>query len=339
MKMCAAIAEEEHKVTLFAKGKASETLYDDYDVPENFTLALAPLVKVPLLSGLFRLLHIGNKAFKLGKPDFVYGRDLIMLFLFTPKDRPFAIELHQIPGNPVERFALTWLVKCGNFRGLVCISEGLKSDVLSLLPGLKPEKILVAHDGADAPLRKPNFKNPETPLKIGYAGSNHKGKGVELIAEIAKLCPEDEFHIWGKTDRTSSGNLIFHGPAPHKDIPKALRDCHILLAPYQESATIASGVDIARWISPLKLFEYMAANRPILCSDLPVLREILTHNETALMLPPDQPEIWANAIELLSKDQDKAKMIANNGYDMLKSQFTWAKRTQSILSFIAPSTS
>ena len=41
----------------------------------------------------------------------------------------------------------------------------------------------------------------------------------------------------------------------------------------------------------MKMFEYMAAGRAILSSDLPVLREVL-NEENAILLPPDEPAAW-----------------------------------------------
>ena len=50
------------------------------------------------------------------------------------------------------------------------------------------------------------------------------------------------------------------------------------------------GREIGRWMSPLKVFEYMAAGKPILASDIPALREMLRDGDTALLLPPSEPE-------------------------------------------------
>ena len=44
------------------------------------------------------------------------------------------------------------------------------------------------------------------------------------------------------------------------------------------------------YCSPLKLFEYMAAGRIIVGHDFPTISEVLTNNETALLVPPDSFE-------------------------------------------------
>ena len=65
-----------------------------------------------------------------------------------------------------------------------------------------------------------------------------------------------------------------------------MADCDILIAPYAAQVSHAGGGDIGRWMSPLKLFEYMAAERPVVTADLPVLREVVRDGETALLCPP-----------------------------------------------------
>jgi len=103
----------------------------------------------------------------------------------------------------------------------------------------------------------------------------------------------------------------------------------VLLTPYQEHISASSGGDIARYLSPMKLFEYLACKRPILSSDIPVLRETLNENN-ALLLPPDKIEAWAGALQLLQNDPDKREQLAAQaGQDAQK--YTWRARAARIL--------
>src|SRR3546814_2148470 len=54
----------------------------------------------------------------------------------------------------------------------------------------------------------------------------------------------------------------------------------------------AGNIDIGRWTSPLKLFEYMAHGLPIIASDLPNIREVLRHGETGLLVPSGDLDSW-----------------------------------------------
>jgi phosphatidylinositol alpha-mannosyltransferase len=79
----------------------------------------------------------------------------------------------------------------------------------------------------------------------------------------------------------------------------------------------------------MKLFEYLACGRPILCSDLAVLREILDA-ENAMLLPPDQPEAWATALEDLQAMPERSERLAANAR-RTAFQHTWERRATQIL--------
>lgn len=58
---------------------------------------------------------------------------------------------------------------------------------------------------------------------------------------------------------------------------------------------VAAGRGIGRWMSPPKVLGCMATGEPIPAFDIPALREILRHGETALLLPPGEPQTRAKA--------------------------------------------
>src|SRR5690606_28470778 len=65
-----------------------------------------------------------------------------------------------------------------------------------------------------------------------------------------------------------------------------------------------------RYTSPLKLFEYMAAGRPIVASDLHALREVLRHDENALLVAPDSPAALAEALRRLIDGRELSRRLA-----------------------------
>jgi glycosyltransferase involved in cell wall biosynthesis len=85
--------------------------------------------------------------------------------------------------------------------------------------------------------------------------------------------------------------------------------------------------------SPLKLFEYMAAARPIVASDVPVIREILVDGHNALLVPPEDPAAWAAALERLSADPALATRLATQAASDARS-YTWEGRGERIASFL-----
>ena len=91
------------------------------------------------------------------------------------------------------------------------------------------------------------------------------------------------------------------------------------------------GNDIAAWMSPLKLFEYMAHELPIVSSDLPVLREVLKDQDNALLCDPDDIGAWVSAIERLRLDDQLRRLWHRRASDDFARLYTWEKRVQRIL--------
>jgi glycosyltransferase involved in cell wall biosynthesis len=79
----------------------------------------------------------------------------------------------------------------------------------------------------------------------------------------------------------------------------------------------------------LKLFEYMAAGKPIVASDLPAFREVLRDNEHACLIEPGKPDALARGIRRVLEDMALAERIARNAFEQAPA-YSWARRAERI---------
>jgi glycosyltransferase involved in cell wall biosynthesis len=170
------------------------------------------------------------------------------------------------------------------------------------------------------------------PLVV-YAGHLYPWKGVDtFVRAMALLAGARALVVGGhpaeadlaRLQRLSSalgleGRVTFTGPVAPADVAGRLTVADVLVLP-NSGATIS-----ARYTSPLKLFEYLAAGRPIVASALPALEEVLRDGGNALLVPPDDPAALAAAIVRVASDERLACRIARAAFDEALF-YTWDAR-------------
>ena len=346
MKMCQAFGANKHYVKLLVPDfppevKRVQDAYAFYGVERNFDLIKLDWPELPGKS-----LWFGRNAAKRAAQDFtdlVYTRFLPGAYFAAARGIPVIFEAHDTLENidGIQKFLFKRLLKSPSLGRIVVISEVLKKMLIEIyqIPG---EKILVAHDGADIPIQK-RIPNPAKAdagrLKVGYIGHLYPGRGMELIPEMAKAIKHADFHVIGGNDQdiqywkehtSDIRNIIFHGFLPPSEVEAYRNTLDIMLAPYQKKVTILGEGDTSRWMSPLKIFEYMASRKPMVVSDLPVLREVL-NEKNAMLVEPDSKEAWIGAIRKLEDPQKRENLAERAFQDFLK-HYTWTKRAQYVLS-------
>jgi glycosyltransferase involved in cell wall biosynthesis len=166
-----------------------------------------------------------------------------------------------------------------------------------------------------------------------YAGHLYPWKGVDVLIEALAQAPSLRGRIVGghaaepdlgrlqtrAQQLGLAGRVEFTGFQPPAAVAGSLRDADVLVLP--NKATTVS----ARYTSPLKLFEYLAAGRPIVASDLPALREVLRDNENARLVPPDDPRALAEAMLAMTRDPATAVRLARGAFDTA-SEYSWDRR-------------
>jgi glycosyltransferase involved in cell wall biosynthesis len=295
--------------------------------------------------------------------DLVYTRLPQAAALASQQGKATVLEMHDFPQGKLGPWLFRRFLNGKGARKLVVITQALAVD-LSRRFGRKLTEpfTVIAADGVDLEryehlpqpaearqlLLTQNQAEASSLLErlsperftLGYTGHLYPGRGRELLLELAKRLPEVAFLVVGGETRDISTfqaeiqaqqveNLILTGFVPNAELPLYQAACDVLLMPYQQKVAASSGGDIARYLSPMKLFEYLACQRPIVSSDLAVLQEVL-NPQNAMLAPADDPGAWERAIESLRTDPELRERLASQARQDAQ-RFTWEMRAGRIL--------
>ena len=349
MKMCAALARAGCAVELITKltpSRLEPGVEDDfafYGVEESFTVTK---LRRPARrgGGLVFLDAMRRHLNRRRDVDLVYSRDLGGAWLASRSGQRVIFEAHGLPAGPFAAALSRRLLRRPELAKIVFISRALEE--LWRAQGLVPPagRSLVAHDAADPfPVASRAADASPRPPTAGYVGHLYDGRGVELLIEVAKRLPNVDFALVGGRERelarwrsrVTPENVVFHGFVPPGRLPALYASFDILLMPYQRSVAVRSGLsDTARWMSPMKMFEYLATGKAIVSSDLPVLREVLEHGANALLVDPEDAAAWAEAIDRLFGDDALRTGLGERGRQCFVARHTWDTRARAVLAGI-----
>ena len=352
MKMCQGLKRTGVDVTLIANiDGPAERYYEDYDIRDRFNIRHTWMPPIPVLASVGFILAALVYLWR-HRPDCIYTRDFWSSWFFNLLGVPIVYECHEDPLDGLRRFFLRRTLKAKNVQVVVTISEQLKKILKSKYEWcLRGKSLLVLPDGVDVgaytgPGKKRAIRTDrQLPLDIpliGYTGSLFEGRGIEVIIEAASRRPQYRFLVVGGYEAEVDAlmgtladrqidNVICPGYVPHRLIPDYLAACDVLVMPYQRKVTLEKNKrDTAAYMSPLKMFEYLASGVPVVSSDLPVLREILTHGETAWLVAADEAAAWCEAADLLINDGTLAEHIGDNARRHVL-RFSWDRRAERVL--------
>jgi len=355
MKMCHAFADMGHSVTLVNLTVSNnigecEEAFQYYGLPETFRILS---LRIPHPRGPWSYvcgLVLGGRATSqaLGacSPDMVVGRYLPGCSVAAALGNEVIFESHApVWGSLVNRILFSWIRKKKNLRKVIVITESLKRAYVDRYLDTKlGRKIVVAPDAADVVEREshptPIIRTNKV-LQIGYSGHLYKGKGVDLIVDLAKLMPEVEFHVFGGFEDdlerySGTGNLTFYGFIRHGELGKYISQLDIGLAPigrrmygFGSDSLELEVENIAPYTSPLKIFEYMAYGLPIIASNLPAIAEVISP-DIGILADPDDLAEWKEAINMLKNKELRDKMGAC-AQKLQREKYSWLARAETIL--------
>ncbi|OGO33573.1 MAG: hypothetical protein A2Z16_08715 [Chloroflexi bacterium RBG_16_54_18] len=268
------------------------------------------------------------------------------------------LEVHDMPQGFAGPILFRLYLMSASACRLVCITSALANDLQNQYGESRiSSRLIIAPDGVDIE-RYETLPSPQQARSIinnklrgrfprdlvrftaGYTGHLYPGRGVDFMLELAGTLPKIDFLLVGgeirdiseletEISRQNLENIFVAGFIPNAELPLFQSACDVLLMPYQNLVAASSGGDISRYLSPMKLFEYLACGRPIVSSTLSVLSEVL-NNQNAVLLPAGNVESWTLALRQLQNDPETRERLSTQArQDALK--YTWEKRVGLIL--------
>lgn len=340
--MCNAFAEREKTFLFFFDddGSNAGALSKNFRLHGNLNLVPVRRKRFPFKPRFFNLIHLTLSAIRVGEPiRFLFTREVFIAWFLTFMGRPFFLEHHLNLREPWHRHLLRWISGSRNLRAHVPISSSMVKTLG--LEKCDPDKILILHDGVDLSLFDASRKKaiaridlqlPPDRFIAGYCGQLYADKGAYFILELAAALPDVLFLLVGgqvpdlapmKAAVLEKGlaNVLLTGRVDHARVPGYLAACDCFLLPNTTNY----------YMSPLKLFEYMAADRPIIASDFPPFREVIEPGKTGLLARPNDRESFLAAIAALRREPALGGRLALAAREKVESEHSWISRVDSIL--------
>jgi len=350
MKMCEAFGNSGLKLELILPWRFNgikEDAFDFYGTKKNFKIKKIfsldliqlniPKIFFWIQSLTFSISVFFYLIFK--KTDIIYSRDSFPLFLLSFFKKNLVYEVHYLP----KHFFLHKRV-FKKVKSVIVITQKLKEILVK--KGITENKILIAPDGVDLDKFDISISKDEARRRLNlpqdkkialYTGHLYKWKGAQDLADAIEFLDKNTIIIFvGGTKKDEEkfrnknknlNNVLILGQKPYSEIPYYLKSADVLILPNSGKTEISKS-----WTSPMKMFEYMASQRPIVASDLPSLREILNKNN-AVLIKSDNPKALANGIKQALKNTDLSDKISIQAHRDVQN-YSWFKRSKKIIDFL-----
>jgi len=316
------------------------------------------------MNGLKRMLKFYQFAWsahrigkKLSKPDVVFathtpltiglaglslGRHFMVPFVFEVRDLwPEALVNVGALKNPL---AIWWLRRMAKkiYTGaehIVALSPGMKEGIVRA--GVPAGKVTVIPNASDLDLFGPDIDGSTQRERLGlkdrfaaiYFGAMGLANGLEYVIEAAQILAErGSNHIvlvlhgdGGKRaelEKMASEykltNVIFSNLVPDKEqVAQIVAGCDVCLTIYRSSKEHT-------W-SPNKMFDALAAGKPVLINVPGWLGETIENNNCGRCLDANRPQMLADTLQELAAEPELCRKMGKNARELAQREFDRAK--------------
>ena len=114
------------------------------------------------------------------------------------------------------------------------------------------------------------------------------------------------------------GSVFVQPAVPHHEVPALIAESDICVAPLG-----LNDRNVTQGACPIKVLEYMASSRPLIASNMPIVRELVREDVDGLLFSPNDPEDLARKVLMLLSDAGLSKRLAESATERALTKFTW----------------
>lgn len=206
------------------------------------------------------------------------------------------------------------------------VAHGMTPAKLSIIPnGVSPDGLLEPAQKVPANVRAATAGSRFT---VGFVGTLGVANSLDALIESARLLASEEirFVIVGQGSEEARlkllaadlPNVAFAGAVAKSDVPATLRQFDVCYVGYHRSPLYRFG------ISPNKVYDYMAASRPIIMA-AEAANDVVADADCGLTVPPDDPVALAAAVQSIrALSAPRRATLGANGRAAVEREYTYA---------------
>ncbi|MBL8090245.1 MAG: glycosyltransferase family 4 protein [Anaerolineales bacterium] len=154
------------------------------------------------------------------------------------------------------------------------------------------------------------------PVKLQIVGRGRSRQRKMLAKQIRKLGLEEY--------------VLIQPAVPHHEIPQLISEADICVAPLG-----LNDRNVTQGACPIKVLEYMAAGRPLLASNMPIVRELVREDIDGLLFSPNDPDDLTRQVLVLLNDFELSQRLATSASERALTKFTWHESQKKLVKVYA----
>ena len=215
---------------------------------------------------------------------------------------------------------------------VITVSDVMRARLLE--SGLDAARVFAVHNGCSCEPEEERVSEEQT-SGILFVGNFKPWQRVDLLIDaLASLDDDTRVLLAGGGDTAATraradelgvaDRVEFLGPLDRARVQDLMRKSRVLVLPHSND-----------YGSPMKLFEYLASGRPSVFPDLPVVREVVSHEEHALLFRPRDHLELAQCLRRLLADRELCLRLGARGRALVCNEYTWRRNAERTVAAIS----